>query len=122
MIEVNGVLIPLLPANSYNASTNGTGVDILDYTGNMMVILDATKISGTDPTLDVKIQESADNSTWSDISGAEFTQVTTASLEKITLNADGLKRYIRAVATLGGTSPVFAISCNAVGIKQRMSQ
>lgn len=71
------------------------------------------------PTLDVKIQESADNSTWTNITGGVFDTVEdSASYQRITLNVDGLKKYIRAVAVIDGTNPEFEFSVQALGIKQ----
>ena len=71
------------------------------------------------PTLDVKIQESADNSTWTNITGGVFDTVKdSASYQRITLNVDGLKKYIRAVAVIDGTNPEFEFSVQALGIKQ----
>lgn len=94
------------------ATTNGTGVDTLGYT-SAMVVLEVGAVSGTSPTLDVKVQESADNSTFTDVTGATFTQVTAANNSQV-LRVDGLgtarKRYLRAVATIGGTSPSFTLA------------
>jgi hypothetical protein len=65
--------------------------------------------SGTTQTLDVVIQESADNTTFNTC--AVFEQVATASeaavgiplIEKVYTK----KRYIRALGTIGGTAPSF---------------
>ena len=71
------------------------------------------------PTLDVKIQESADNSTWTNITGGVFDTVKdSASYQRITLNVDGLKKYVKAVAIIDGTNPEFEFSVQALGIKQ----
>lgn len=109
--------------------TPSTGVDMRDFTGEVTFILDSGAASaGTDPTLDVKLQEStaSDGSgdAFADISGATFTQVTdaAASHQAIKLNIDNQPRYIRAVATIGGTdTPTFAFSVVAVGEKKYQS-
>ena len=113
----------LLGADSRNASANGTGFDLQgsnDAEGEAIVILDSEAGSGTSPTLDVKLQDSADNSSWSDISGKTFTQVTDggAGFEKISINTNDVRRYVRAVATLGGTSPVFVCAVSLVYSKK----
>lgn len=106
------------------ASGNGTGIDITDYVGQIVITLSAKNVAGTAPTLDVKLQDSADNSSFTDITGAVFTQVTdagtkAATLEKIYIRADSARRYIRAVKTIGGTvSPEFLLSCTGLGVKQ----
>ena len=112
----------LLGADSRNASANGTGFDLQgsnDAEGEAIVILDSEAGAGTSPTLDVKLQESSDNSTFTDISGAAFTQVTnSASLQKLTINTNDTERYIRAVVDVGGTSPVFVCAASIVYSKK----
>lgn len=99
------------------STVNGSSVDTLGY-NSAAFILEVGAVSGTSPTLDVKIQESADGSTgWTDVSGATFTQVTAANNSQI-LRVEDLnntrKRYLRAVATIAGTSPSFALACEAL--------
>lgn len=116
--------IALVPMADITASGNGTGFDATDYVGSLAVVLSAKNVAGTNPTLVVKLQDSADNSTFADITGAVFTTVTdagtlAATLEKISVNIDSARRYIRAVKTIGGTvSPEFLLSCTAFGVKQ----
>lgn len=103
------------------ASENGSAIDLRDYVGDVKVILSTSAGGGTTPTLDVKLQESdATGSGFTDISGAEFTQVTDAadSTEAIVISADSNKRYMRAVLTIDGTSPTFDMALVAVGLKQ----
>lgn len=97
------------------ASANGTGVDTLGY-DSAMITLEVGTVSGTAPTLDVKMQHSDDNSSFSDISGATFTQVTASNASKtLNLSLGGArKRYIRAVATIAGTTPNFALAVNVL--------
>ena len=62
--------------------------------------------SGTSPTLDAKITHSADNVTYADL--VTFTQATTTTAEVKTVAAGTtVNRYLKAVFTLGGTSPSF---------------
>ena len=112
-------LLNLFPTAARTATANGTGVDLQQYSGDVAVVLDSAAGTGTSPTLDVKLQDSADNSTFADITGATFTQViNAASQQKIVVNKDAARRYVRAVATIGGTSPSFTFSVNAVGVKK----
>lgn len=112
-------VIPFLATAARTTTTNGTGIDIKDYTGKIKVVLDSAAGTGTSPTLDVKLQESDTvGGTYVDISGAAFTQVVGASsLQSIGLEVNDRKRFIRAVATIGGTSPSFTSSVNAIGMK-----
>ncbi len=113
----------LLGADSRSASANGSSFDLQgsnDAEGEAIVILDSEAGSGASPTLDVKLQESANDSDWSDISGATFTQVTDggAGFEKISINTNDTERYLRAVATLGGTTPAFVFGVSLVYSKK----
>lgn len=110
------------PVATVTSTSTGSGIDVRDYVGRIAVILDSGAASaGTSPTLNVKIQSSADNSTFADISGATFTQVTdaAASFQQIAIDVDSTARYIRAVGTVGGTStPTFTYSVTGYGAKK----
>jgi hypothetical protein len=113
----------LFRSDSRTATANGTGVDLQStvHSGgrNMKAYLDVGTVSGTTPTLDVKIQDSPDNSVWTDITGAAFAQKTaTGTTEEIHFMTN--KRYVRAVATIGGTSPNFNFGCYLL-VENRMS-
>ncbi len=116
-------VLELIPAQAATSTVTGTGVDLLDYDGKIKAILASSIGGGADHTLDVKLQESADNSTFTDISGATFTQVTNAadSTESIGLEVTPTERYIRAVGTIAGTTPTFSFAVVAVGSKKYMS-
>ena len=103
------------------ATANGSAFDIHDYDGRYAITLTSSAGGGTSPTLDVKIQDSADGSTgWADLSGATFTQVTDAadSTETITIDTDTAKAYIRVVLTITGTSPTFDLGVIGFGQTQ----
>lgn len=111
----------IIPSAAIAANANGTGLDIQQYEGEVCFILNSALGTGNaDNTLDIKIQDSADNSTgWADVSGAAFTQVTTAaSVQKLSLVTDNVARYVRAVKTVGGTTPSFIAGCVLVGMKK----
>lgn len=55
-------LLNLFPTAARTATANGTGVDLQQYSGDVAVVLDSAAGTGTTPTLDVKLQDSADNS------------------------------------------------------------
>ena len=94
------------------ASTNHSSVDTKGY-NSAMVVLEVGAVSGTTPINTVKIQESTDNSTFTDVSGATFTAVTASNNSQV-LRVEGLgtsrARYLRAVSTVSGTTPSFTMS------------
>ena len=95
----------LLAPTAITSSSNETGVDYAAAgTNGGAGVLHCTVSSGS-PTLDVKIQTSADNVTFSDY--ITFTQATGTTSELIT-SASNPARYARAVLTFGGTGSITA--------------
>lgn len=99
------------------STVTGSAVDILPIRGKAMVVQDCGAVTGITPTLDGKIQDSADGSTdWQDVAGATFTQFTTANTcLLIPLNVDNCRRYVRWVGTIGGTTPSFTVGVSLHG-------
>jgi hypothetical protein len=117
----------LAPTASRNAALNGTAVDLKDYDGDVALVLDVA--SGGTSTCTVTLQDSADNSSFANVS-AEFTRdgalqapgtvsfaqvSTTASKQVIVVSKDGLRRYVKAVSVEGGTH---VYSVNGLGVKK----
>jgi len=86
----------------------GSSVDVLGYSA--MVTLEAGAC-GASGTVNVKLQESNNGSSWTDVTSGAFTQVTedndNATYE---LAYSGSKRYLRAVATVAVAACSFAVS------------
>ena len=123
IIDVHGELLASnLIAGTYTADANGAGADLQGYQGVLKIVLDSGAGGGTTPTLDVKIQDSADNSTFADVSGKVFTQVTgaSASIQSLAIDTRAVRRYIRAALAITGTSPTFGLAVAVIGQKQIM--
>lgn len=106
--------IGTVPANT-DTTVNGTGIDRMGYTS--CVLLAATgAVSGAPSakTADFKIQDSADNSTFADLTGASLTQITADNtLGQKDVDLSGARRYIRVVQTVvltAGTSPKWPVA------------
>lgn len=114
-LSTNAISYQLLKPQAITTTTTSTYVDMGEGGGGQFgttMILEKGAVTGTSPTLDIKLQECATtNGTYTDITGATFAQQTTsgadgdANLVKTIFNRNG--RYIKAVATTGGTSPSF---------------
>ena len=117
----NVTRIDLMPCTARTSSTNGQAKDLRGLDGQALVFLASTPGVGTNPTLDVKLQESDDGASgWADVAGATFSQVGSgAAAEGIALRLSGRKRYLRAVATIGGTSPQFAFGVYLFAIQKQ---
>jgi len=98
------------------ATVTGADVDT-EQLGSANFYLDVTAVTGTTPTLDVKIQEK------DPVSGkyfdlVSFTQQTAISSERKSYGLGAgelLGKVIRYVATIGGTTPSFTFSLSMVG-------
>ena len=112
--------VELAPAASRTSTLTGTGIDVLEYEGVALVLLNASAGTGTSPTLDVKLQHSDDDSTYEDVTSGAFSQVTdaaeTAGVKVMKLNVSDLKRYLRVIGTIAGTTPSFDFGVEFVGI------
>lgn len=106
--------LTLVAPSTRTATVTGTGVDLAPYaaTGdiNIKIVADVGTVTGTTPTLDIKIQDSDDNSSFSDITGATFTQITATGAGAVEIHTRTAKRYIRAVGTIAGTTPSFPLA------------
>lgn len=103
-------------ARSANTAVNGTGVDLLGFE-SALILVTAGVI--TDGTHTIKLQESADNSTFTDVAAGDQLGTPPGPLTSgVGGSASacwayvGSKRYIRVVATTAGatTGGVFAAS------------
>lgn len=118
-LKNNQVVSESLAPAARTASANGTSVDLQGYDGDVLAVLDSAAGTGTSPTMDVKVQDSADNSAFADVTGLTFTQVINAvSLQTLRIDSRSVRRYIRLVATIGGTTPSFTAVGLIVGGKQ----
>ena len=106
-IPSNAILGAGLTPRTLTASVNGGGIDFVSGDGRCTAFQLAGSLSGTSPSLAGKIQESSDNSSWSDVSGATFTTVTTNDNVQA-ISFDRTKRYLRYVGTVAGTTPLSA--------------
>jgi hypothetical protein len=93
-------------------ATNGTGVDTTASASfGAQAYLQVTAFTGTDVT--IKVQDSADNVTFADVTGLTFTAVTAAPYTQrlATTNTATIRRYLRAATTTsaGFTSCTFAV-------------
>jgi hypothetical protein len=104
--------VSLAPAASNAASFNGTGVDLQDYNSPVLIVQNHGVSTGT---LDGKIQDSADNSNFADVSGAVFAQsTTTADVKMLTITPGQVRRYVRYVGTIVTGPQVVSVTLSGV--------
>ncbi len=105
--------------NCPKAAKSSTGNDASGVNGgaattnSWAAFLQVFAVSGSSATLDVVLQDSADNSTFLDVTGGNFAQVLQAGVptsQRIAGAAGAtLRQYTRFKWTLGGSTPNFTI-------------
>ena len=105
---------------SVTATATSSAIDLKEFDGDVLLVLNCAAGTGSSPTLDIKVQDSDETGgTYGDLSGATFTQVTTsASVQTLEVNKDECKRFIKLVQTVGGSSPVFVYGISLIGAKK----
>jgi hypothetical protein len=113
-------VLPVIPQQRATATVTGAAVDLAAYTNvggrEMKAIMTVLRQGAdADETCDVKLQESHTTTSgdFVDISGAAFAQQTQpGATPGVTaeLHFRAQRRYIRAVATLAGTTPAFDLA------------
>ena len=113
-------VLSLLPNDVVTATGTGSAGDLVDYEGDIAVVLDA-EAGGAGITYAVKLTE-ADTSggSYTDVTGGAFTttEANTALVEKIRLDSDNVKRFIKVSVTVAGGTGAGAVSVVALGSKK----
>lgn len=92
-----------LPSAARAAGTYTSGpVAAAGVASVVLMTVHATASSGT-PTLDASLEESADGSSWTAITGSSITQLTAAGNRVVA--AAVTKNYVRATSAVAGTTP-----------------
>jgi hypothetical protein len=108
----------LLATTTITATGDQTGVDLLEYDGDIQVILSGTA-AGASADLTFRIEESDDNSTFTAVTGGTFTAIGNAAYKQVkTLNRDELKRYVRLSCTAETGTASSAVTCFGYGLKK----
>ena len=107
--------------NALSASTGvGSAIDLNDYEGDIAFVLDASA-GGSGITYAVKLTESdTSGGSYTDVSGGAFTTTTanTALQEKIFVNSNNMKRYIKASVTVAGGTGTGFVSVTGLAAKK----
>jgi hypothetical protein len=113
-------VLSLLPSDVVTTTGLGSAVDLEDYEGEMAVVLDA-EAGGASITYAVKLQESdTSGGTYTDVTGGAFTttDANTALVEKISVNTNDMKRFVKLSITVAGGTGAGAVSVVALASKK----
>jgi hypothetical protein len=117
----NSQLVALIPSNTITATATGSAVDLIQYTNEVAVILNCSA-GGAGATCNVKLTHSdTSGGAYTDVSGATFTEVgNAASVQKLSVNKNEIKRFVKAVCTVAGTAS-YKIGVELIGEYQYVS-
>jgi len=114
-----GTAVNILPNDVLASTANGSGIDLQGYEGSAAFVL-SSEAMGASVTLAVHLEESANDSDWSDVANGAFTTTAanTAAFEQIALNVSDLKRYVRSAAVVSGGTGTGAVNLTAYASKK----
>jgi hypothetical protein len=96
------VVLPSVSAANTAAATS-SGIDLLGYEGLVEFLIVTGAVTGSTAP---KLQDSADNSSFADITGATATAISTADqVRSIKVDVRNVRRYIKFVGTVT-TGPI----------------
>src|SRR5215213_7216398 len=90
------------------ADANGTGVDTQGYEDAVLLVQAGDiDLASTDETYVFELEESDDNSTFTDVTGYDVTITADNEVDKVRIPELNVahKRYLRVVCNVGGTTP-----------------
>jgi hypothetical protein len=103
-------------AQAVTAAVNGAGVELANF-NSATVVFDLGTFAGTTPTATIKIQESDDNVTFTDVAAADLIGGALPGIDATTDETVykrgyiGIKKYVRViVSAIAGTSPSLPMS------------
>jgi hypothetical protein len=101
----------LVPTNSAAGVRNGVSIDRTGF-ASCVVVHACAAVTGapTSQAIDLKLQDSADGTTFTDVVGFALTQKTSAvaDIRELDLNLAGARQFVRLVETVafvGGATP-----------------
>ena len=108
-------VITMLAHASYAATANSASSDFQDYKSGWFEIR-VSNVSGTNPTLDIVLQQSNDGTNWTTCyTSAQITTISTVHVFIPNATQFGFGRYLRAAYTIGGTAtPTFTFGVSAM--------
>jgi hypothetical protein len=113
MRELTTSMLPFqsIAPGAYGAGTQeGASVDRTGFDEAMVLL--GSGVTAATGTLDVKVQESDDDATWSDVPSAAFTQITPANDGQLyigQLRLIGRKKFIRAHGTTATAQSAYGV-------------
>jgi hypothetical protein len=113
--------VSLLSASKLTATNTGAAVEVGDYHGLAQVVLNASLMEAASTSAVVKLQHADTSSGSYTDAGIAFAAITDTDgkFQALGINADRLKKFVRVVSTLTGTTPAVTVSVTLVGATEQ---
>ena len=99
---------PTINIASSTGTSTGTGIDVMGYRVVANAVAGTIASSGT---VDIHLEESDDNVTYSDVAGSTFTQLSTANQNSVVEKEySGSKQYVRASASVSNAACIYGVN------------
>lgn len=99
----------IIPTSQTTGTVTTTGIDLSGYVGQALFIWQVTS-SATGRSATAKLQhcDTATTGSYEDVTGGAFTAFTSgqSGLRELSINVDGLKKYVRVSRTVAGGAVV----------------
>jgi len=110
-------------------AANGTGVDLEDYEGLGLILMNISPGTDANETITFTLEDSADNSSFAAITAAvgatalatavAYNAAAALRCKSAVINVNQARRYLRVVCAVAGTTPCFTGSISFAGIKKQ---
>lgn len=117
---MNGLTsICLKPAAAISATDTGDAIDVSDFTGNALLVLNSSATGGAGQTSNVKLTHCDTAAGVFSDAGIAFDQVANAaaSFQSKVISSDGLKKFVKVVNTLAGAGAAVTAGVQLIGKK-----
>ncbi len=112
-MSLRPVLADVALASAARTASGASGpVANVGAAADVLLMVHCTAASGTTPTLDVSLEESANNADWTAVANSGATQLTAAGNR--VASARVTKNYVRVAYAIGGTTPSFTFSATVM--------
>ena len=114
----------LLELGTRTATGNSTGIDISDYEGLVEIKIGFAVVSGTTPSDTITIETSAvigsgyAAATTPAGAAAAFAAQTATGIQRLVMDCNGLKQFVRLAHVISGTTPSFGFTATITGCKK----
>ncbi len=118
-LENTSLQTAIIPLSEKTSSFDSSAIEIADLQDMGKLVLMVEAVQGTNPTLNIEIEDGlTSGGSFASVSPSiDFDEVTSSDSEQqIHIYLDGLRNFIRAAVTIGGTdTPTFRMGLVLIG-------